>query len=471
MTILSHPNQIRVGFQKRKDTYNGLLSYMIYMNSGLNYGKEKSFNNWIDPSIPVQHINNDFQTGFVLNKSISRRYYSSANTVIFRIYHPNGWEFEIRPSNFANICANCDISSGEIMEPCAIVWDGAELILLPQSFVSNNLVEVKYIDVISKIAKSKNTLNYKISSKKTIPYNKLKAENIYLHANGKEYFLSGFVKNKKSLINFKAPLSVSENGTEIYTTGVRNFDTVPYIFPYSIDGNNTDIIDDKFLNGFISKVDKIPQSSITNIHELMFIPFHKDAKFSVFSGEQYQKDMLSNAVKKVLIKFKNSKYESGSFVLPMSINLNNENFMIGIGLPSFGYHKEISETEQNLLKKNNLIDFKFFLPGEPPLALMLISTNSFNINTFTMPEFLDHYFKQQKQELKNLEDTNTDNMLENFMNIFKQLKNSRADYYQFSTNEFSNRVFSYLTDLINTNPQPNDINLSNFALLIDKLER
>ena len=63
------PSKIKVGFQKRSDTYTGMLGFVI-TNNGKTWQCEKSWNGWIDEKIPAQEYDNVPTSGFVLNKKV-----------------------------------------------------------------------------------------------------------------------------------------------------------------------------------------------------------------------------------------------------------------------------------------------------------------------------------------------------------------------------------------------------------------
>jgi hypothetical protein len=67
-TKLYVPEKLKVGFNKRKDTYTGKLGYVIYYDHKGVLRKEKSCQSWRDKSIPMVDIDNGPTEGFVLNK-------------------------------------------------------------------------------------------------------------------------------------------------------------------------------------------------------------------------------------------------------------------------------------------------------------------------------------------------------------------------------------------------------------------
>lgn len=126
------PKRLCVGFNERQDTFTGKLAYIIYWDDKNVLRKEDSFNSWRKKDIPVLEMNNNPTKGFILNKDIRRdNYHFGSGRSVIRVYHPEGFEFEISCSNLIGIIANTNNSKGEILEECVFAWSGKDLILLP----------------------------------------------------------------------------------------------------------------------------------------------------------------------------------------------------------------------------------------------------------------------------------------------------------------------------------------------------
>lgn len=131
------PDKIKVGFQKRDDTYTKMLGYIIYYDGKGVLRKEKSWTTWRDKKIePVDGVNVPTE-GFVLNRSGggsggSRHWHGHGRSAFIRVYDPRGWEFEISLPNLLFILAQCDCSRGKGLEGKFVyAWDGQDLVLLP----------------------------------------------------------------------------------------------------------------------------------------------------------------------------------------------------------------------------------------------------------------------------------------------------------------------------------------------------
>ena len=126
------PERIKVGFQKRDDTYTGKLGYVI---SG---GRKKdpiSWNNWRAKNIPPQEFDNTPIEGFVLNRDVGgtqRNYDWNARREKVRVFDPRDFEFEITVENVLLILQECSSIKGKGLEgQFVLAWSGSNVILLP----------------------------------------------------------------------------------------------------------------------------------------------------------------------------------------------------------------------------------------------------------------------------------------------------------------------------------------------------
>lgn len=147
------PKTIKIGFQKRDDTFTGKLAYVIYTDDKGVLRKEKSWQSWCDAKIKALDFDNEPVDGFMINKDVQRYNWShfSSNRSYIRIHDPRGFEFEISPENLIGILmsGNCDrrVLQGKFVYS----WAGTELVLLPEvsesylSSVSFTKVQAKEI--------------------------------------------------------------------------------------------------------------------------------------------------------------------------------------------------------------------------------------------------------------------------------------------------------------------------------------
>lgn len=128
------PKTLKVGFQKRSDTYDGKLSYVTYIDEKGKHRKQTSWENWRDKDIEPRDVENIPTSGFVLNKSVGGVRQSwgwNTRQEYARIYDPRGFEFEITFPNLLYILQYTDCLNKEIVSECVYAWHGKELVLVP----------------------------------------------------------------------------------------------------------------------------------------------------------------------------------------------------------------------------------------------------------------------------------------------------------------------------------------------------
>lgn len=124
------PKKIKVGFQKRSDTFTGKLGFVTYVDDKGQLRQEKSWEGWRDKKIEAVEFDNEPRSNFVFNKDVNRSGHWSDVTKV-RIYDTRDFEFEIDVSNMMYILMHSDISKRDIAEDCVFAWSGKNLILLP----------------------------------------------------------------------------------------------------------------------------------------------------------------------------------------------------------------------------------------------------------------------------------------------------------------------------------------------------
>ena len=131
--MITIPKQIKVGYQKRTDTYTGNLAYIVYLDEKGVTKKEKSWEGWRDKKINPETFTNEPTSGFVLNKKVGDYRGSwSGRQAWIRVYDPRNFEFEISVNNLVFILENCSSIRGKGLEgEFVYAWDGKDLLLLP----------------------------------------------------------------------------------------------------------------------------------------------------------------------------------------------------------------------------------------------------------------------------------------------------------------------------------------------------
>ncbi len=127
------PQEIRVGFQKREDTFTKKLAYIIYVDGKGVLRKETSWEGWRDKKIPSESYENVPTSGFMINRNVERYNWGhfSNNRSYIRIHDPRGFEFEITPENLIGILMSGDCNRRLLDGEFVYSWHGTNLVLLP----------------------------------------------------------------------------------------------------------------------------------------------------------------------------------------------------------------------------------------------------------------------------------------------------------------------------------------------------
>ena len=156
MTNVFIAPKIKVGFQKRADTFTGQLAYIIYYDNKGKLRKEQSWQTWRDKKIDPQEFDNAPMDGFTLNKDVKR--YSgewfSSNRTLIRVHDPRGFEFEVTTENLIGILMHTDCLRRGLIGQFVYAWVGPELVLLPTNSEEYQNA-VKYTENLSKKVKQK----------------------------------------------------------------------------------------------------------------------------------------------------------------------------------------------------------------------------------------------------------------------------------------------------------------------------
>ncbi len=215
------PQKLKVGFQKRNDTYTKKLAYIIYYDEKGNLRKEISWEGWRDKKIPAQEIENKPHSGFVINKDVQRssEWFGSGRNMI-RIYDDRGMEFEITCDNLVFILMTTNCHKRGLEGEFVYAWQGKELILLPTA-CEEYKTSIKFSSLKTE----------KISKKDLIPGCSYKSKDmedfIYLgffdchfvrgeYSNGyKSYLYSNYTEKQHAFINNKNKITFFKGLTKI----------------------------------------------------------------------------------------------------------------------------------------------------------------------------------------------------------------------------------------------------------------
>ena len=126
------PKKIKVGYQKRNDTYTNKLAYIIYYDDKGKLRKETSWENWRNKNIAPEEFDNVPTSGFTLNKDVKRssEWFGDGRNMI-RVYDERGIEFEITTGNLIFILMTTNCNKRGLEGEFVYAWYGKELVLLP----------------------------------------------------------------------------------------------------------------------------------------------------------------------------------------------------------------------------------------------------------------------------------------------------------------------------------------------------
>lgn len=134
MNKLIIPEYLKAGFNKRSDTYSGLLAYIIYKDSKTGWRQENSWNTWKEDDVEPIEFKNEPYNGFVLNKKAGD-YGSGWNHRISkcRVFDSRyNFEFEITIENLLFILENVNSIKGKALDgEFVYAWDNKNIVLLP----------------------------------------------------------------------------------------------------------------------------------------------------------------------------------------------------------------------------------------------------------------------------------------------------------------------------------------------------
>lgn len=134
MQRLIIPEELKAGFNKRSDTYSGLLAYIIYKDSKTGWRQERSWSTWKEDDIEPIEFKNEPYNGFVLNKKAGD-YGSGYNHRLSkcRVFDDRyNFEFEISIDNLLFILENVNSIKGKALDgEFVYAWDDKNIVLLP----------------------------------------------------------------------------------------------------------------------------------------------------------------------------------------------------------------------------------------------------------------------------------------------------------------------------------------------------
>lgn len=200
------PKKLKIGFQERKDSFDGKLSFITYYDNNGKISNETRWNRWCDGGISNLEIDNIPFKNATLNKNISHAgyRYGTGRTAI-RIYDSRGFEYEIDIDNFMGIAQEYSVVKGEIIGEFVYAFANNKVILLPVD-------SEQYKDAI------KTTLNRneKVDESSLIP------GDVYLNDKEEECIYIGFYNMNKSIAKYVNILVNKQKPSHVFYNNNKN---------------------------------------------------------------------------------------------------------------------------------------------------------------------------------------------------------------------------------------------------------
>lgn len=238
-----YPSDIYVVFDKRSETYTGLLAYVLpYGNNKLLRDKPS----WGSKATEPEIFKNEPTSGFVLNNRTAKTYGSNKREVKVRVHDPRGFEVEISVENLLYILEFDGCEKGKSLNGEYVYYWGPgsnSITLLPKSS-----------PIYKEICDIKNA----VKGKSVLKSKDLKHGVTYANDKGDErIYLKG---NYKTVASYRSDVELSLFYTNyhfdsIWVEGIQVYKT----FKPIIEKGATDVISDTIL-----KADKYLRLTLTD---------------------------------------------------------------------------------------------------------------------------------------------------------------------------------------------------------------
>lgn len=237
-TNLFIPSKIKIGFQKRSDTFTGKLAYIIYFDEKGNLRKEGSWKSWCDPKIESLELENTPRNGYIFNKGVQRNGYWGSGRSVIRVYDPRDFEFEVSIDNLIGLLMHSDVSKRDIVEECVFAWSGKDLVLLPTN-------SQEYIDSVAYTKKQ----SEKISTKELVKgysYNQKKANEVLTYVGHYEWFDWGFDRSGEKHFHRSLGKKHVFFDKKNKSFSIPNISTLSSVHDEQVDSDYANIVDQFF---------------------------------------------------------------------------------------------------------------------------------------------------------------------------------------------------------------------------------
>lgn len=130
--MISIPDKVKVGFQKRNNALTNMLGFVVEQDKK-GWKQSVAWERWRDHEIAPLIMDNVPKSGYIINKSLTHKPFSSFGNprTKVRVHSPDGFEIEISTENLVEILEVSNISKKFIDSECVLGWFGREIWLIP----------------------------------------------------------------------------------------------------------------------------------------------------------------------------------------------------------------------------------------------------------------------------------------------------------------------------------------------------
>lgn len=330
------PKTIKVGYQKRNDTYTGQLAYIIYYDQKGKLRKENSWNSWRDNKIEPQEFENIPTSGFVLNKKVGD--YCSGwdhRQAYTRVYDPRNFEFEITIENLLYILENTSSIKGKGLEGEFIYgWSGTDLLLIPTS-------SPDYIELVK--------LNDLRHEKKKFEGKDLILGGTYKsNSNNELIYLGRYYENNDD-----------KKETKTYFFYNRNSSYRKIVTIKSLTGNIIDLLDETCVEDYSNLMDELLKDSQYSAREPKYdtyIDYTLEDFKSLLKGNNYWRSRPYVQINNKYIKYYIERYRNYYYYYS-----NNNNDTYNVYTTNKGYKDQLIIREASIEQIYNNIKPKYLV--------------------------------------------------------------------------------------------------------------
>lgn len=310
--------KIKVGFQKRNDTYTGKLGYVIYYDLSGKIHKEASWESWRDKKIDPVEFNNKPINGFTINEDVSHGWHWGRGRTMIRIHDPRDFEIEVTADNLIGILMHTDCNKRGLQGEFVYAWSGKELVLLPTNSEQYQK-SVQYTENLGKTVKSKDMIVGAVYAVKRATHSYLyddTGETIYIG----RYDFGKYNLKKEKLEKNEYYIFCFKNGDKPY---FLKKDNLSFLSAAKTDVASPDYpqLAEKFYNDYFSKrivkyrLEPIDLKSNVGLNKILFLAdgdfikaievdsgnfrsqYYRESKLILIKGQHYCRKLNINTLK------------------------------------------------------------------------------------------------------------------------------------------------------------------------------